>query len=156
MRVSRLHRTLAVDSRTGAPLCPPYPTGDVQLQVHEFWPSDMFALFRKAGMPRRAAPPLPDCLAGDADQAPRIASPLHNVVYTLRRKDVQDGIGLEAAVSSEVRTLYWFDGSALIDRVPADRQPLRWFPTSEGIHLLRAIDDQGRLAQRDVQIRFLH
>jgi penicillin-binding protein 1C len=155
IRVSRLHRAVAIDARSGRPLCPPYPTGDIQFRVFEFWPSDMLELFRRAGMPRRVPPSLPSCAAEDASDGPRIASPLRNVVYTLHAGASRETIRLEAGVSTEVRAVYWFDGSSLIDRVPASRQALDWRPATEGVHLIRAIDDFGRISERDVQVRFL-
>jgi len=61
IRVSQLHRAVAIDSRTGRPGCPPYSIG-TRFEVFEFWPSDMLKLFRQAGMPRRTPPPLPACV----------------------------------------------------------------------------------------------
>jgi penicillin-binding protein 1C len=153
IRVSRLHRAVAIDSHSGRPVCPPYPTGDIQLAVYEFWPSDMLELFRRAGMPRRTPPTLPNCSLEDAADGPRITSPMRNVVYTLRQGTSADRIRLEAAVSTEVRTIYWFDGAALIDRALAN-QPFDWLPSTPGVHLIRAIDDFGRTTEREVQVRF--
>lgn len=155
IRVSRLHRAVAIDSRSGRPVCPPYPTGDIQFRIFEFWPSDMLNLFRRAGMPRRIPPDLPACSSEDSSDGPRITSPLRNVVYTLRQGASSDRIRLEAGVSTEVRGIYWFDGNSLIDRVPANQQALDWRPSSEGVHLIRAIDDFGRMSERDVHVRFL-
>src|SRR5262249_56127473 len=58
IRVSQLHRAVAIDVETGRPVCPPYGPG-TQFEVFEFWPSDMLKLFREAGIPRRTPPPLP-------------------------------------------------------------------------------------------------
>ena len=52
IRVSQLHRAVAIDPLTGRPACPPYAAG-TRFEVFEFWSSDMLKLFR-AG--RHAAP----------------------------------------------------------------------------------------------------
>jgi penicillin-binding protein 1C len=44
IRVSQLHRMVAIDPRTGRGACPPY-AADTHFEVFEFWPSDMLLLF---------------------------------------------------------------------------------------------------------------
>lgn len=151
-RVSRLHRAVALDAATGRPVCPPYGAA-TRFEVFEFWPSDMLDLFRSAGMPRRVPPPLPACGGHDAAEAPRIASPLRNVSYALRRSKPQDTIALEAGVAADVRRVFWFDGNALIGERAVAEGPLPWRPAAAGTRLLRVIDDHGRSAERDIDIR---
>src|SRR5207245_10572617 len=67
IKVSQLHRAIAIDTRTGRPGCPPYSIG-TRFEVFEFWPSDMLKLFRQAGMPRRTPPPLPACVTNDTPE----------------------------------------------------------------------------------------
>jgi penicillin-binding protein 1C len=150
IRVSQLHRAVAVDSQTGAAICPPYPAG-TRFDVFELWPSDMLKLFREAGVPRRLPPPLPSCAEDDPADAPRIASPLRGVSYALNRG--KQTIQLEAGVAGDVRNLFWFDGRALIGRVAASDRPMEWRPQSEGVHILRVIDDHGRSAEREVYVQ---
>ena len=90
IRVSQLHRAVAIDVETGKPGCPPYAPDRTRFEVFEFWSSDMLKLFREAGMPRRTPPALP-CTADDSADAPRIASPLRSVSYTLRRSQAGAG-----------------------------------------------------------------
>jgi penicillin-binding protein 1C len=151
IRVSELHRAVAVDNSSGRPVCPPYPAG-TRFEVHEFWSSDMLKLFRQAGLPRRVPPPLPACAAENPADAPRLLSPLRGVVYTLRKKS--DVVELDAAVAADVQNVFWFDGRALIAKRPAKEGAFEWRPEAEGIHLIRAIDDRGRSAERDVEVRF--
>jgi penicillin-binding protein 1C len=154
IRVSQLHQAVAMDTETGRPTCPPYLSGSVHFEVFEFWPSDMLKLFRQAGMPRRVPPPLPDCATEDSGDAPRIASPLRNVSYTLRRNAKEDVIALEASVAADVRSVFWFDGSVLLGRIPVAEGALAWRPATPGAHLIRIIDDHGRATDRDVQVQF--
>ncbi len=114
----------------------------------------MLKLFREAGMPRRVPPPLPACSAEDSSETPRIASPLLGVTYTLRRSRPDGVIALDASAAADVRNMFWFDGGALIGKLRVGAGAFPWHPNGEGAHLIRVIDDQGRAAERDVQVRF--
>jgi penicillin-binding protein 1C len=152
IRVSQLHRAVAIDTQTGDAVCPPYPAA-TRLEVFEFWTSDMLELFQKAGMPRRTPPPLPDCAAADDADAPRISSPLRNVSYALGRQSSEQ-ITLDAGVSADVRRVFWFDGRALIGARSVSDGAMPWRPETPGVHLIRVVDDQGRSAERDVDVQF--
>jgi penicillin-binding protein 1C len=152
IRVSQLHRTVAIDGLTGRPVCPPYPAG-TRFEVFEFWSSDMLKLFRQAGMPRRTPPPLPNCATADSAEAPRLASPLRGVRYALRRSAPQEVIALDASTAADVRRVFWFDGSALIGAQPVSEGAFAWRPTAGGVHLIRVVDDHGRSAEREVEVQ---
>ncbi len=154
IRVSELHRAVAIDIATGRPGCPPYSADKTRFEVYEFWSSDMLKLFREAGVPRRAPPPRPACAAEDSTEAPRIASPLLGVTYALRRSRPDGAIALEAFAAADVRNVFWFDGGALIGKLPVGGGAFAWRPAADGAHLIRVIDDHGRAAERDVQVRF--
>ena len=153
IRVSQLHRAVAIDIASGRPACPPYSTETTRYEVFAFWSSDMRKLFREAGMPRRNPPRLPSC-ADDTGDAPRIGSPRLGVTYTLRQSRSDGAITLDAAASADAQWLFWFDGSALIGKSAAG-VAFPWRPASDGAHLVRVIDDHGRAAERDVGVRFV-
>jgi penicillin-binding protein 1C len=155
IRVSQLHRAVTVDIATGRPACPPYAPNATRQEVFEFWPSDMMKLFREAGMPRRKAPAIPDCAVDDTSSIPKIATPLRGVTYTLRHKPGQETIPLEASTEADVDSVFWFDGAALIAKAAVAHGAIPWTPVADGMHLIRVIDDQGRTAERDVNIRFI-
>jgi len=152
IRVSQLHRAVALDPRTGQPVCPPY-AADTEFEIFEFWSSDMLKLFRQGGMPRRTPPPLPRCASEDLMEAPRIASPLRGVSYALRRSADQEVITLDATVAADVRTVFWFDGRALLGTRSVADGALPWRPVNPGMHLIRIVDDHGRSAERDVEVQ---
>jgi penicillin-binding protein 1C len=154
IRVSQLHRGVAIDRATGRPGCPPYSPETTRFEVFEFWSSDMLKLFREAGMPRRVPPVLPACTADDGAEAPRIASPARGITYTLRQSRPDSVIALEAGVAADVASVFWFDGGALIGNLPVSGGALAWRPAVDGAHLIRVIDDHGRTAERDVQVQF--
>jgi penicillin-binding protein 1C len=153
IRVSQLHRAVTLDIRTGLPACPPYDPNATTQVVFEFWPSDMMRLFREAGIPRRKAPPMPDCAVDDSRGFPTITTPLRGVTYTLRPES-GDTIPLEASTDADVENVFWFDGAALIAKSPVAHGAVPWAPATDGIHLMRVIDDHGRTAERDVMVRF--
>jgi len=96
----------------------------------------------------------PDCTAADSTDAPRIASPLRAVSYTLHGRFKDEAIALEANVAGDVRNVFWFDGSAFPGQVPVSGGAFAWRPSADGLHLIRIIDDHGRAAEREVEIRF--
>src|ERR1700733_2588233 len=119
IRVSQLHRAVAMDIDTGRPACPPYSPDSTRFEVFEFWTSDMLKLFREAGMPRRVPPVLPACAAEDTTEPPRIASPLRGGSYNLQLSKPETVIPLEAGAAADARNVFWFDGAALIGKLPA-------------------------------------
>jgi len=155
IRVSQLHRAVAIDTRTGRPGCPPYDRGNTRFEIYEFWSSDMLKLFREAGMPRRVPPALPDCVSQQTGEPPVISSPLRNVSYSLHRRKSEEVIHLEASVAADVHSVFWFDGRSLIGNVPVSGSSMPWRPANDGIHLIRIVDDHGRASEREVQVQLL-
>ena len=154
IRVSQLHRAVAIDIVTGHPACPPFAANATRQEIFEFWPSDMMKLFSEAGMPRRKAPAMPDCAVDDSSGLPKITTPLRGLTYTLRRKSGSQTIPLEASTEADVDSVFWFDGAALIAKSTIAHGAIPWTPATDGIHLIRVIDDHGRTAERDVSVRF--
>jgi penicillin-binding protein 1C len=154
IRVSQLHRAVTLDIATGLPACPPYAANSTRQEIFEYWPSDMMKLFREAGMPRRKAPAIPDCAADDMSSIPAISTPLRGVTYTLRHRIDAQTIPLEASTDADVDSVFWFDGASLIAKTTVTHGAIPWTPATDGIHLVRVIDDHGRSAERDVTIRF--
>jgi penicillin-binding protein 1C len=154
IRVSQLHRAVAINNATGRPQCPEYSPETTRYEVFEFWSSDMLKLFREAGVPRRTPPQLPACDSEDGSEPPRITSPLLNVTYTLQRSKPERVIALESNTAADVQNVFWFDGGALLAKQPVGAGAFPWHPTAEGEHLIRAIDDHGRSAEREIRVQF--
>ena len=114
----------------------------------------MLKLFREAGVPRRTPPQLPACDSEDGSEPPRITSPLLNVTYTLQRSKPERVIALESNTAADVQNVFWFDGGALLAKQPVGAGAFPWHPTAEGEHLIRAIDDHGRSAEREIRVQF--
>ncbi len=154
IKVSQLHRAVTINIASGQPGCPPYPEGTTRQEVFAFWPSDMMRLFREAGIPRRKAPVIPDCVSDDSREIPKISTPVRGVSYTLRTR-ASETIPLDASTSADVESVFWFDGPALIAKTATSHGAIPWRPWTDGIHVIRVIDDHGRSAERDVNVQFI-
>lgn len=139
-----VHREILVDAGTG--LRVPFDDGTLTLrrEIYEFWPSDLLALFEKAGLPRRRPPPFAPGsgveMTARTGQPPQIASPVHGRVYALGSGD--DAIALQAQTEPDVAKLYWFAGKTFLGAA-SPRGALHWHPMP-GVHHLTALDDRGR------------
>lgn len=149
IRVSSVHRRVAVDTRTGLAACPPFDPETVREQVFEFWPSDLSRLFAQAGMPRRRPPASANCGSPPDGEAPRVVSPLSGVSYVLR----SDGqpLDLTAHSGAEVQTLYWFVDEAYAG-ASRPAAALAWRPPRSGRFQVRVVDDQGRASERELSV----
>jgi penicillin-binding protein 1C len=158
IRISNLHRIVYFDA-AGRRVCG--PGAGVRQEVYEFWTSDMLQLFREAGMPRRVAPPAPDCAGGSGDSlaagddrdAPRIVSPARGLVYTLRIGHLAP-LSLRADAAAGTLAVYWFAGKAYLGRAPFG-EGLPWLPSQPGRYLLRAVDDRGAADTRELIVDFV-
>jgi penicillin-binding protein 1C len=155
IRISNLHRIVYLDA-SDRRVCG--PGRGVRQEVYEFWTSDMLQLFREAGMPRRVAPPAPDCgsesgaaASADADarrEAPRIVSPVRGLVYALRIGHTEP-LALRADAAAGTRAIYWFAGNAYLGKAPFG-ESLGWLPSQPGRYVLRAVDDRGTADTREL------
>jgi penicillin-binding protein 1C len=151
----QLHREILVDPTTGKRVARDDGRPGLRREVHEFWPPDMFELFRKAGLPRR---PLPepengsDTMLGlDPGEAPHILSPLAGRTYQTGPAAGESEIQLKARATPGVRQLYWFSGESFLG-TSAPTEPLPWKPIP-GDYKLRVLDDHGRASEAKVRVR---
>jgi penicillin-binding protein 1C len=157
IRVSQVHRRIAVDTRTGRQACVPYDARYVRSEVFELWPSDVMSLFARAGVPRRPLPsPALNCEADVlTGNAPQITSPLAGAGYHLRRGGLgSDTIPLAATTSADTQAIYWFVDEAYVGASkPGIAIP--WKAEHSGNYLVRAVDDRGRAASRELAVTVL-
>lgn len=149
-----IHREVLIDARTGLRACG--ATGEIRVGVYEFWPSDLLALFRQAGIPRQLPPPFgPNCPLNETEGiAPRITSPGKGITYTVRLHGGDpDGIALRAITDGDVRELFWF-----VDNEYAGRSqpaiPIFW-KSRPGDFVIRVVDDHGRTATRNLKVELV-
>jgi penicillin-binding protein 1C len=142
-----VHREVIVDADTG--LRVPVDDGSraVRREVFEFWPSDLMALFEKAGLPRRRPPPFEPGAGVEtiarSGKPPRIVSPANGQIYAIRPGDeVNRTIALRAETDADATRIYWFAGKAFLGS-SAPRDAFHWRP-SPGAYRIVALDDRGR------------
>jgi penicillin-binding protein 1C len=157
IRVDQVHREVLIDPRTGLRSCDPHASG-LRREIIEFWPSDLQALFRLAGLPRREPPPYPaDCQLSQLDhsgQPPQIRSPSAQLEYALHPDRVgAQPVPLQAVTDAGARRLYWFEDDRYLGSSTAT-ETLLWMPTP-GRYLIRAVDDLGRSDAVQVSVRLL-
>ncbi|MFT3808181.1 penicillin-binding protein 1C [Arenimonas sp.] len=154
IRVSTVHRAVAIDNATGRVACGHFDPMRMHMQVFEYWPSDLAQVFAQAGMPRRKPPSGDDCDAAQSWQGkpPAITSPLRATRYSLRLSHPeQSELSLSATVDADVARLYWFAGEIFLGSVRSD-EPLRWVPPRAGRYRLAVIDDRGRQDEREIDV----
>ena len=142
-----IHREVLVDAASGMRVNRDDGTRAVRREVHEFWPSDLLALFAQAGLPRRQPPPVVpgenvDAIARSG-KAPRITSPKADVVYS--RGGAAAGnraLNLTAETDADVATVYWFADREFLGTSKRS-VPLTWEPRP-GTYTIVAMDDHGR------------
>lgn len=165
IRISQLHQRVLVDRRNKAVVC--VESAYTEWQVIEQWPTDMQRLFREAGMPRRAPPPMPNCAgkipnisniaAQTPTTAPQIVSPLRAVTYTMRlSKPAAISLRAEGAGSGYQQggKQFWFSNEAFIGEVKTG-EALAWQPPKAGRYLLRVVDESGLADSRELNVEIV-
>ena len=144
-------------AETGLRACRPVP-GRTEERVWEFWPSDLQALFLRAGVVKPPPPPFsPECgpeASVQPGRPPRIITPKDGVVYQRRLSDPErSGIPLVASTDADASAVFWFVKDRFIGRgVPGE--PLVWHP-GDGAQMLRVVDNLGRAAMQKIVVRTL-
>ena len=144
-----VHREVLVDRASGLRVPIDDGTRELRREVYEFWPSDLLALFQRAGVPRKAPPPfLPtDAVPGlTSGQKPTITSPSADIIMAAGQ-----AVPLRAKVDADVREIYWFAGKKFIAKTNA-ADVLSW-QTAPGDYELTAVDDHGRTDSRTLAVR---
>lgn len=140
-----VHRSFAIDDRTGRRTCQGQPHGPTHDQVFEVWPTDMLKLWSAAGLPRKTPPPTaPGCPAEQdiPGSPPRITSPLGGVAYTLRPGKGNDTLAFLAETDGDAHEVFWYVGRRFAGKTASGR-PWLW-KMEPGTFVVRAVDDRGR------------
>jgi penicillin-binding protein 1C len=154
IKVSTIHRAVPIDKETGLRACRPQP-GRTEMQVYEFWPSDLQRIFRQAGMALKTPPPfVADCdldVQSLAGSPPIIQSPMANLEYRLRSETLdKEKIPFSAVADGDVRELFWFVDDRYVGESKTG-EPFFWSPVS-GDFIVRVVDDHGRADQRRLRV----
>lgn len=154
IRVGNVYRPVVIDDATNQPACPPYQDKHTHTEVFQFWPSDLAAVFARAGMPLRSPPRNPQCVDAGVPEVepPHITSPLRDSVYVLRPSQAGGGVvTLTASSDAGVSRQYWFAGDAYIGQT-APGEPLGWRPGQVGEYQIRVVDDRAGTDRRAIAV----
>ncbi|MDR3163383.1 MAG: penicillin-binding protein 1C [Helicobacteraceae bacterium] len=156
IKVDTVYRPVWIDKTAQKPLCSLNDLSNARLEVFEFYTSDILALFRRAGLPKREPPDMSAC--GDqpiAGTPPSISSPLKNATYAIRlSKPNERRVIFSAASDADAQTLYWFAGDEFIGSAKRG-ELLSWEPTKSGRFTIRVIDDRGRSDTREMKVEIV-
>lgn len=149
-----VHREVLVDASTGLRVAQDDGTRTLKRDVYEFWPSDLLALFERAGVPRKLPPPFAPTMDNEllsrGGHAPKINLPATEITISHTPANTP-GIPLRAETETGVRKLYWFADKTFLGSCDA-HEVLCWKP-APGAYQLTALDDHGRSASRSVILR---
>ncbi len=155
----QVHREILIDNKTGLRACS-NTSENTHPEVYEFWPSDLLAVFRLAGLNRRTPPKyMPECRNNNEQGiAPEIISPQRGVKYQVRISHLSNDlktneqIPLRAVSDADATTLFWFINNEVIGNIKSS-ETLFWTPPPHaGKYTIRAVDDLGRSDSRELEI----
>ena len=122
-------------------------------EIYEFWSNDIVKLFLEAGMPRRQPPSLPSCYDNLSSNTTglEIVSPSSIGVYTMKiGKPASIGLKAKSKTNGDI---FWFANRSFLGKAKAN-EALSWFPENPGNYQLRATDENGHVATKQLTIAF--
>lgn len=158
IKTCEIHREILVQPWNGRRACSEVANTSLKSEVYEFWPTDLLALFRKAGIPRRTPPPYDPKCGLDRRSArglnPEITSPVKHLSYQVRsRGEAHNHVPLEATADSDSKKLFWFIDERFLGETEVS-QSLVW-DAKPGRYVVRVVDDQGRSDSRGVTVALI-
>ena len=149
-----MHVQFVVDGKTGYQLCSNCWDGIKKESLSIIkWHQSISSWKLQNGYPVATIPSHnPNCRGIAEDSQPVIKSPSDECEYVLRDGIplIDQKILLEAAVPSEVKTIFWFmDGNLLYKGPPGVPQ---FFLPERGSHIIVCMDDEGRQTRQKVVI----
>ena len=150
-----VHREFAIDNETKTRLCSHCRIGrEYEMVVFEIWPPKIATWMERSGISVDKIPEhYPECSRLISGAAPVIHSPSANCEYTIRPGvDTQyQKILLEASVSNDTRSIFWFLNSKLIFHgSPTEKVFIDPVP---GRHNLTCMDEEGRSTEMTLLIK---
>jgi penicillin-binding protein 1C len=140
-----VHQEIFVDRRTGLRRNSAI-AGITEGKVMEIWPSDMMAIFEKAGLPRKRPPPFAPGEAIEASpgssESPQIMSPLSKGEYVVSYEIQGAEMPFVAVIPSDAEKVFWFLDDYFLGSAP--RGKAFFWKEVPGNYRLRATDDRGR------------
>lgn len=146
-----IFREVAINGQNGQRTC--HFDEHTRFEVYEFWPSDLLALFKKAGIQRRTPPAFEDgCkTTSQKGQSPQIISPQTEVRYVVRANTSwSNQIPFTAVTDGGVAHVYWFVNDRFVAKARAGETWL--WNAQPGRHVIRVVDERGLADAREINI----
>lgn len=152
IKTDTVFRNVAINPKTGLRTC--HIDQDTRFEVFEFWPSDLLAIFKKAGIQRHTPPFFEtDCaLTKTNGMSPQITSPQNGLSYILRLHSNQNTkIPFSCVTDSGIEQVYWFVNETFIAKAKPG-QPYLW-EAKPGTYVVRVVDEQGLSDVRTITVK---
>lgn len=148
----QIHRQVLIDQNTGLRSCRNSEAKSYS-KIVEIWPSHIMKIFARLGIPRKKLPSyIKECGRSDYSKTgahPQILIPHKGLKYTYRHRQ-KNTIAFLAKADSDVTKIHWY----LNDKYIGAKKPevsLMW-NASPGYYKVRAVDDHGRQAERQLTV----
>ncbi len=150
IKTDNVYREIAINKKTRLRTC--HINQETQFRIYEFWPSDILAIFKRAGIQRRVPPRYEkDCVADNFHGfAPQIASPATESHYIVPVGKTDSNIPFTAVVDADVHTLHWFLNENYLGKANRD-QAFIW-KAVPGHYTVRVVDEFGRADAREINV----
>lgn len=138
-------RPIFIDKATGLRACA-HKEGKTERVWWEFWPSDMRAIFARAGVNKPDPPEFMEECAAQAEEGgsgPEIKSPIKNALYQRAISDKNFQIPLSASAGYGSDLIHWYADSEYLGSSRPE-ETILWKPERGGEVSLLAVDNLGR------------
>ncbi|MGQ3887598.1 penicillin-binding protein 1C [Legionella sp. CNM-1927-20] len=152
IQTDNIYREVAINKLTGFRTC--HFDENTRFEIYEFWPSDLLAIFKQAGISRRTPPRYePDCaLTSTNSLKPQITSPQMDLHYIFRIGSLQKTvIPFSAVTDADIKTLYWFINDSFLTKTRSDET--YFWQARPGNFVVRVVDDHGFSDARNIEIK---
>ena len=143
IKVTDVYRSIPIDKATGLRACS-YNEETTEMQVFEFWPSDINKLFKQSGIQKKQPPKfMPGCkinYIANTGNPPNILLPSENSVYSITRE--KKDIYFRVTTDNDAKILYYFVDNRFLGTKAAG-EPFFWY-ADIGAHTLTVTDNLGR------------
>lgn len=153
IKMSNVNRLIPIDIKTGLRACRHTPPATI-LKPYNFWPSDVLAAFKSAGVNLKLPPAFKESCTAIEDFkqgfAPQILSPSDNSTFLIKHPN-KDKIPLKASLDAETDTVYWFVNNKFSGSSKAE-ETFTIAPVY-GKNQIKAVDNMGRQSTISVTMR---
>ncbi|STX51508.1 penicillin binding protein 1C [Legionella busanensis] len=152
IQTDNIYREVAINKLTGLRTC--HFNENTRFEIYEFWPSDLLAIFRQAGIARRIPPRFEaNCaLTSTNTLKPQITSPQTDLHYIFRISGLQKtAIPFSAVTDADIKTLYWFINDSFLTKTRSNET--YFWQAKPGNFVVRVVDDHGFSDARNINIK---